>query len=160
MIPRSIRPIWSLIGENLALDWPDTTRDFVDPAQLFVTEVTDRQILHNLQLTAALAGIVDPSADNLCQLLNVTRGGIKTPAGPRFVSEIVADPDGWQLNWGVTVDDVSNGFRFSADVWNRRVSDLSDLVANAAGGLRHLGLTWSNPTAVLARLNSTTFRMF
>ena len=160
MIPRSIRPTWSLVDSHLAIDWPDTTRDFVDPAELFATNVTDRQILHNLQLTAALAGIVDPSADNLRQLLNVTRGGIKTPAGPRFVSRISAEPDGWALNWGVTVDDESNGFRFSADDWNRRVSDLSDLVANVAGGLRHRGLTWSDPTAVLHALNTTTFRMF
>jgi len=160
MIPRSIRPAWSLVGENIAIDWPDTTRDFLDPAQLFLTDVTDRQILHNLQLTAALAGIADPSADNLRQMLNVTRGGIKTPAGPRFVSRILADPDGWSLNWGITADDDSNGFHFSTDVWNQRASGLADLVANAAGGLRHLGLTWADPQAVLARLNSTTFRMF
>lgn len=160
MIPRSIRPTWSIVDALVAIDWPDTSRDFIDPAELFATDVTDRQILHNLQLTASLAGIVDPAADNLRQMLNVTRGGIKTPAGPRFVSRIEADPDGWSLNWGITVDDVSNGFRFTADTWNNRVSGLTDLVANAAGALRHLGLTWANSTAVLAKLNTTTFRMF
>lgn len=159
MTPRSIRCVWSHDPNGIAIEWPDTTRDVVDPATLFAAATTDRQILHNLQLTAAMAGIADPASDNLRQLLNTTRGGIKTPDGPRFVSRVAADPDGWSLTWGITVDDPSNGFRFTVDDWSRRVSDLDDLLANAAGMIAYFGLR-NDQAAALNRLNDTTFRMF
>lgn len=158
MTVRSLRLVWTETPEGIAIDYPDFTRETVDPARLLANELTDRQILHNLQLSATMAGIVDPAADNLRTLVNLTRGGIKTPAGPRFISRIIPEPDGWSLTWGITTDDPSNGFRLTRDQWENRFTDLDDLLANAAGMLTH-----SNRRTIadaLPLLNTTVFRSF
>lgn len=159
MTTRVLAPAWRIIDpDTFALDWPDGSGEQY-PAALLFSGPSDRQILHNLQLTAEICGIPDPTADPLRRVINLERGGLKTAAGRVYLGPITTDGDTYRLTYGPTTDTTDYGIEFSVDDWlNRRTSPL-DVIANAAGRLAAVGIRRLD-AAALVELNAHTWRGF
>ncbi len=157
---KTFQPTWLLEAETLTLTWPDGTAETWPLDALWPNAITDRQLVHNLQLSAEICGIPDPSADTLRTLINLTRGGFCTPAGRMFLGPVQTTNQGFWIFWGPTTDSTVYGTRLTADDWHNRTTTTADIVANAAGRLRATGLTADRRAEAQTLLNATIFRGF
>jgi hypothetical protein len=153
--------------ETIRLAWPDGNAADYPASLLFERTTPERQILHNLRLTAAIAGTADPDASSLRDEINRTRGGFKTRAGRVYLGPVTWTGSAWSLQFGPHTDSTDYGLEFSPADWDDWTTDPLDLVLNAGGRLRLAAESSTAPAvyqaltpAALALLNSTTWRSF
>jgi hypothetical protein len=135
----------------------DGRDEVVETREFFRSDVTDAMLLQSLRCFMAIEGKPDPTAQSVIDGIRL-RGGLQTPAQPVFVGSITQRENGdFQLNFGYTVGDASNGLGFTRDELEQRPTDPRLLAWQIGAFLRFAGHTAFTPDAIAA-VESRTFR--
>jgi len=143
-------------ADNVWMQW-DGRDETVDVREFFRTDVTDEMIWQSLRCFMAIENKTDPTAQSVIDGIR-DRGGIQTPSQPIFVGSITQRANGeFQLNYGYTAGDSSNGLGFSRDELEQRPKDPRLLAWQIGAFLRFAGHASLTPDAIAA-VQSRSFR--
>ena len=143
-------------ADNVRMQW-DGRDEAVETREFFRSDVTDAMLLQLLRCFMAIENKIDPTAQSVIDGIRL-RGGLQTPAQPVFVGSITQRENGeFQLNYGYTAGDSSNGLGFTRDELEQRPTDPRLLAWQIGGFLRIAGHTSLTPGAI-ADVQSRTFR--
>ena len=143
-------------SDNVRMQW-DGRDEIVETREFFRSDVTDAMLLQLLRCFMAIENKTDPTAQSVIDGIRL-RGGLQTPAQPVFVGSITQRENGdFQLNFGYTTGDSSNGLGFTLDELEQRPTDPRLLAWQIGAFLRIAGHTALTPEAIAA-VQSRTFR--
>ena len=143
-------------ADNWRMVW-DGRDETVEGREFFRPDVTDGMLLQSLRCRLAIENKTDPTAASVIVAIR-ENGGLQTPSRPVFVKSIEQRENGdYQLNYGYTPDDYSNGLGFSRDELEQRPNDPRLLAWQIGAFLRIAGHTALTPDAIAA-VQSRTFR--